>query len=183
MCLPTAPPDPRSPLPLALPPPVQIPTIGFIYFAGWLGFSGTKYLQATRDKNKEIIIDVPLAWAKLWEGLAWPLRAAAEAKDGSLFEAEVRPPVWGVGVGVGVGGGLFEAEVRPPVWGVGGQMGGQAAGADGVWCVVGSWDGTAAAAGVWGYTGFQMSASADAHNSCATCCLLLLQENITVSPR
>ena len=161
MCLPTAPPDPRSPLPLALPPPAQIPTIGFIYFAGWLGFSGTKYLQATRDKNKEIIIDVPLAWAKLWEGLAWPLRAAAEAKDGSLFEAEVRPPVWGVG----------------------GQMGGQAAGADGVWCVVGSWDGTAAAAGVWGYTGFQMSASADAHNSCATCCLLLLQENITVSPR
>jgi photosystem I subunit 3 len=33
---------------------VFIPTIGFIYFAGWLGFAGTKYLQETRSINKEV---------------------------------------------------------------------------------------------------------------------------------
>jgi photosystem I subunit 3 len=65
---------------------VFIPTIGFIYFAGWLGFAGTKYLQETRSINKEIIIDVPLAWKLLWEGFGWPLRAFAEFRNGSLLE-------------------------------------------------------------------------------------------------
>jgi hypothetical protein len=41
--------------------PAQLPTIGFLYFAGWLGFSGTKYLQAVREMpkpiEKEIIIE------------------------------------------------------------------------------------------------------------------------------
>ncbi|PSC72813.1 Photosystem I reaction center subunit III [Micractinium conductrix] len=69
---------------------VFIPTIGFIYFAGWLGFAGSKYLQevakATKPIEKEIIIDVPLAWRMLWEGFGWPLRAFAEYKNGSLME-------------------------------------------------------------------------------------------------
>ena len=43
---------------------MQYPTIGFLYFAGWLGWSGSKYLQeAKKDAKpieKEIIIDVPL---------------------------------------------------------------------------------------------------------------------------
>ncbi|KAI3436624.1 hypothetical protein D9Q98_006041 [Chlorella vulgaris] len=64
---------------------VLIPTIGFIYFAGWIGFAGTKYIQATQDIKKEIIIDVPLAWKLLWEGLAWPLRAVYELKTGELL--------------------------------------------------------------------------------------------------
>ena len=36
--------------------------------------------------EKEIIIDVPLAWKLLWEGLGWPVRAVAELKNGSLLE-------------------------------------------------------------------------------------------------
>jgi len=71
---------------------VLIPTIGFIYFAGWLGFAGTKYLQAVqlapKPIDKEIIIDVPLAWRMLWEGFGWPLRAVAELKDGTLLAAD-----------------------------------------------------------------------------------------------
>jgi len=71
---------------------VFIPTIGFIYFAGWLGYAGSKYLQtvATTAKpiEKEIIIDVPLAWRLLWEGFGWPLRALYELKSGSLLESD-----------------------------------------------------------------------------------------------
>ena len=50
-----------SPLPPPSPPPLaQIPTIGFIYFAGWLGYAGSKYLQevakAAKPIEKEIIM-------------------------------------------------------------------------------------------------------------------------------
>jgi photosystem I subunit 3 len=73
---------------------VFIPTIGFIYFAGWLGYAGSKYLQAvssmTKPIEKEIIIDVPLAWKLLWEGFGWPLRAFAEYKNGSLMEDDAK---------------------------------------------------------------------------------------------
>lgn len=52
------PPPPTSPPPPT--PPLQIPTIGFIYFAGWLGFAGTKYIQIVKEGakpiEKEIII-------------------------------------------------------------------------------------------------------------------------------
>merc|ERR1719321_1674937 len=44
---------------------IFIPTFGFLYFAGWLGHSGRLYLESTRNKEKEIIIDVPLAGACL----------------------------------------------------------------------------------------------------------------------
>ncbi|KAL4442931.1 hypothetical protein ABPG77_008422 [Micractinium sp. CCAP 211/92] len=71
---------------------VLIPTIGFIYFAGWLGFAGTKYIQIVKEGakpiEKEIIIDVPLAWRLLWEGFGWPLRAFAEYRNGSLLESD-----------------------------------------------------------------------------------------------
>lgn len=44
-------------------PPLQIPTIGFIYFAGWLGYAGSKYLQIVKEGakpiEKEIIIGEP----------------------------------------------------------------------------------------------------------------------------
>jgi photosystem I subunit 3 len=64
---------------------VFLPTLAFIYFAGWLGYSGSKYLQATKSKQAEIIIDVPLAWAMLWQGSVWPLRAVADLKSGALL--------------------------------------------------------------------------------------------------
>ena len=50
----SSPPLPHSPTPLPAPACPQIPTIGFIYFAGWLGFAGTKYLQAVAATAKPI---------------------------------------------------------------------------------------------------------------------------------
>lgn len=48
-------------------PIMQIPTIGFIYFAGWLGYAGSKYLQIVKEGakpiEKEIIIGEPRARA------------------------------------------------------------------------------------------------------------------------
>jgi photosystem I subunit 3 len=41
---------------------------------------------AAKPIEKEIIIDVPLAWKLLWEGLGWPLAAIAELRAGTLLE-------------------------------------------------------------------------------------------------
>lgn len=69
---------------------VLIPTFGFIYFAGWIGYAGSKYLQevakGAKPVDKEIIIDVPLAWRMLWAGLGWPVAAVAELRNGTLLE-------------------------------------------------------------------------------------------------
>jgi len=69
---------------------VLLPTIGFIYVAGWIGYSGTKYLQAVKTAakptEKEIIIDVPMAWGMLWAGLGWPMAAFTEFRNGELLE-------------------------------------------------------------------------------------------------
>ncbi len=44
---------------------LQIPTIGFLYIAGWIGYVGRDYLIASKAESKptqkEIIIDVPMA--------------------------------------------------------------------------------------------------------------------------
>lgn len=69
---------------------VLVPTVGFLYVAGWIGYSGTKYVQEVKnDKkptDKEIIIDVPMAWRLLWAGLGWPIAAVAELRNGTLLE-------------------------------------------------------------------------------------------------
>merc|ERR1711904_460260 len=57
---------------------IFIPTFGFLYFAGWLGHSGRLYLEATRDKNMEIIINVPLAFACIGKAFGWPLTVFGE---------------------------------------------------------------------------------------------------------
>merc|ERR1719420_54287 len=49
---------------------IFIPTFGFLFVAGWIGHSGRLYLEATRNKEKEIIIDVPLAFACLGKAIA-----------------------------------------------------------------------------------------------------------------
>lgn len=67
---------------------IFVPTIGFLYFAGWIGYAGSKYLQATKSKDKEIIIDVPMAWKFLWAGLGWPVSAVSELRTGSLLEKD-----------------------------------------------------------------------------------------------
>lgn len=69
--------------------PQQIPTFLFLYFAGWIGHSGRKYLQATKEEakpvEKEIIIDYPLALSCIRAGLGWPVDVIAELRTGKLL--------------------------------------------------------------------------------------------------
>merc|ERR1712083_312750 len=67
---------------------IFIPTIGFLYFAGWLGHSGRLYLESTRSKDKEIIIDVPLALSILGKAIGWPLMVVGELQNGTLLEKD-----------------------------------------------------------------------------------------------
>merc|ERR1719387_610315 len=67
---------------------IFIPTFGFLYFAAWLGHAGRLYLAATKDKNKEIIIDVPLAFACLGKAFGWPITVSSELTNGTLLEKD-----------------------------------------------------------------------------------------------
>jgi photosystem I subunit 3 len=67
---------------------VLIPTFGFLYFAGLLGHSGRLYLEATGVKEKEIIIDVPLALSCLGRAVGWPLLVVGELNNGTLTEKD-----------------------------------------------------------------------------------------------
>merc|ERR1712159_669264 len=67
---------------------VFVPTLGFLYFAGWLGHSGRLYLESTRSKDKEIIIDVPLALATLGKAIGWPRLVVGELQNGTLVEKD-----------------------------------------------------------------------------------------------
>lgn len=74
-----------------------IPSILFLYIAGWIGWVGRSYLQAVKnDKNpeeKEIIINVPLAVSKMLTGPLWPLLALKEFTTGEMFAKEEEIPV------------------------------------------------------------------------------------------
>lgn len=67
----------------------QIPTFGFLYVAGWIGYVGRDYLIRVRGeakpKDKEIIIDVPLAAKVCLGGVGWPFKAIAELRNGTLL--------------------------------------------------------------------------------------------------
>ncbi|KIY98069.1 Photosystem I reaction center subunit III [Monoraphidium neglectum] len=69
---------------------VFIPTIGFLYVAGWIGYVGRQYLIASKAESKptekEIIIDVPAALKLSVEGFGWPLAVVNELKAGTLTE-------------------------------------------------------------------------------------------------
>merc|ERR1712124_43682 len=67
---------------------IFIPTFGFLFFACWLGHAGRLYLEATRDKNKEIIIDVPLAAGCFGKALGWPVLVSSELINGTLLEKD-----------------------------------------------------------------------------------------------
>lgn len=74
-------------LPLSLTPPyacaLQLPTLGFLYVAGQVGYVGRKYLNEVKSTQKEIIIDVPLALSLVSKGWAWPVEVAAVSTCGS----------------------------------------------------------------------------------------------------
>lgn len=69
----------------------QIPTFGFLYVAGYIGYVGREYLIRTKKEakptEKEIIIDVPLALNLALNGWAWPVATVRV----SIFWALGRP--------------------------------------------------------------------------------------------
>lgn len=69
-----------------------IPSIMFLYIAGWIGWAGRSYLIAIRDdKNaemQEVVINVPLAVSKMLAAATWPLLAFAEMSTGKMFADE-----------------------------------------------------------------------------------------------
>ncbi|MGJ3254283.1 MAG: Photosystem I reaction center subunit III [Elainellaceae cyanobacterium] len=74
-----------------------IPSILFLYIAGWIGWVGRAYLIDIRDEKnpeeKEIIIDVPLAIKKMLSGFAWPLAAVKEFTTGELTAKDSEIPI------------------------------------------------------------------------------------------
>jgi photosystem I subunit 3 len=65
-----------------------IPSILFLYIAGWIGWVGRSYVIAVRGSKQpelnEIIIDVPLAVKLMLSGFLWPLAALKELTTGEL---------------------------------------------------------------------------------------------------
>jgi photosystem I subunit 3 len=74
-----------------------IPSILFLYIAGWIGWAGRSYLIAMRgEKNaemKEIIIDVPAAVKFMLAGALWPLAAVGEFTSGQLMAKDSEIPI------------------------------------------------------------------------------------------
>ncbi len=66
-----------------------IPSVLFLYIAGWIGWVGRSYLIDIRKENspeeKEIIIDVPRAVKFMLTGFLWPLAAIKETLSGELY--------------------------------------------------------------------------------------------------
>ncbi|NES94680.1 MAG: Photosystem I reaction center subunit III [Desertifilum sp. SIO1I2] len=74
-----------------------IPSLLFLYIAGWIGWVGRSYLIAARKsgnpEEKEIIIDVPMALQCVAQGPFWPLLALKDITTGELFAKEEEVPV------------------------------------------------------------------------------------------
>lgn len=74
-----------------------IPSVLFLYIAGWIGWVGRAYLQSIKkDKSpeeKEIIIDVPKAVPIMVSGVAWPLMALKEIATGEIAADDAEIPV------------------------------------------------------------------------------------------
>jgi len=74
-----------------------IPSLIFLYIAGWIGWVGRAYLISVRKESnpeiKEVIIDVPLALACMSSGFLWPLAALKELLSGELTAKEEEIPV------------------------------------------------------------------------------------------
>lgn len=74
-----------------------IPSVLFLYIAGWIGWVGRAYLidirKSDNPEEKEVIIDVPLAVQKMLTGFIWPLAAIKEALSGELYAKDDEIPV------------------------------------------------------------------------------------------
>ncbi|GAB4524514.1 MAG: photosystem I reaction center subunit III [Pleurocapsa sp.] len=74
-----------------------IPSVLFLYIAGWIGWAGRSYLIAIRDdKNaemQEIVINVPLAISKMLAAATWPLLAFGSFTSGNLTAKDSEIPI------------------------------------------------------------------------------------------
>ncbi len=74
-----------------------IPSILFLYIAGWIGWVGRAYLRTIREEkspeDKEIVIDVPLAVRTALTGFAWPLAALQQFASGDLVAKDEEIPI------------------------------------------------------------------------------------------
>jgi photosystem I subunit III len=74
-----------------------IPSILFLYIAGWIGWVGRAYLQAIKKESdteqKEIQIDLGLALPIMASGFAWPAAAVQELLSGKLTAKDSEIPV------------------------------------------------------------------------------------------
>jgi photosystem I subunit III len=75
-----------------------IPSILFLYIAGWIGWVGRAYLQAIKKQGgdvelKEVIIEVPLALPIMLSGFTWPLAAIKEFLSGELTAKDTEIPI------------------------------------------------------------------------------------------
>jgi photosystem I subunit 3 len=69
-----------------------IPSVLFLYIAGWIGWAGRSYVIAVRDEKnaemQEVVINVPLAISKMLAAATWPLLAFGEFTSGKLIADE-----------------------------------------------------------------------------------------------
>lgn len=69
-----------------------IPSLMFLYIAGWIGWAGRSYIIGARSKSNpaedEIIIDIPRAIACSLGASLWPLAALGEFTSGKLLADE-----------------------------------------------------------------------------------------------
>ncbi|MEH2303082.1 MAG: Photosystem I reaction center subunit III [Nostoc sp.] len=75
-----------------------IPSILFLYIAGWIGWVGRAYLQAIKKEGnnvelKEVIIEVPLALPIMLSGFTWPIAAIKEFLSGELVAKDTEIPI------------------------------------------------------------------------------------------
>lgn len=74
-----------------------IPSVLFLYIAGWIGWAGRSYIRAAKKsgspEEKEIIIDIPLAIGCSLSGATWPLLALKELTTGELTAKDNEIPV------------------------------------------------------------------------------------------
>ncbi len=65
-----------------------IPSLLFLYMAGWIGWAGRSYMMAIRGKGsqmKEIQIDTGLALNCALGAVKWPVDAIAQMRSGDMF--------------------------------------------------------------------------------------------------
>jgi len=71
---------------------ILVPTFGFVYIAGLIGYAGRTYLNSLKGDAKpqtgEIIIDVPKALDMFLQATLWPVKTYTELRNNTLLAAK-----------------------------------------------------------------------------------------------